>query len=46
MESFNHTLKQTTLTRKKYNKDAIKVTGRFDKNLSVTSTNIPFLSTV
>ena len=42
IESFNHTLKQTTLTWKKYNKDAIKVMGRFDKNLNVTSTNIPF----
>ena len=43
IESFNHTLKQTALTSKKYNKDAIiKVMERFDKHLNVTSTNIPF----
>ena len=38
----NHTLKQTTLKCKKYNKDAIfKVMGRFlDKNPNVTTKNI------
>ena len=38
----NHTLKQTTLKCKKYNKDAIfKVMGMFvDKNLNVTTKNI------
>ena len=38
----NHTLKQTTLKCKKYNKDAIfKVMGRFvDKNLNVTSQHL------
>ena len=46
IEGVNHTLKQTTLTWKKYNKDAIKVMGRFDKNLDVTRTNIPFFPTV
>ena len=44
IESFNNTLKQTTLTRKKCNKDAINIMGRFDKNLNVTSKNIPFFS--
>ena len=44
IEGFNQTLKQTTLTWKKYNKDAIKVMGRFDKNLDVTRTNIPLFS--
>ena len=39
IESFNHTLKQTTLHKR--NKDAIKVMERFYKNLNVTSTNIP-----
>ena len=46
VESFNVTLKQTALTWKKYNKDAIKVMERFDKNLNVTSKNINFFSTV
>ena len=46
IESFSHILKQTTLTWKKYNKDAIKVLGRFDKNLNVTRTNISFFPIV
>ena len=46
IESFTHILKQTTLRWKKYNKDAIKVLGRFDKNLNVTRTNISFFPIV
>ena len=35
-------IKASSLTRKQYNKDAIKEMERFDKNLKVAIKNIPF----